>query len=211
MRLRGLTPTKKSVYFNISDVPICINDSMTILAKQKKSSQILTKSIMRGTDDGLFYESDFVMSKDKNGCVGFIVYIDGFYIWDANNNKLTPLRSTEGYSFVSNTQMYRIDEINKVRGKLRFKCGKVAFGIDRIIYYKDEEMFITVKSIGQPIITEEINFGTGIYIDGNIELSYGQIVNDGMVVMKKYHPMLQLANGEYRELEDSDYDKVGIT
>lgn len=210
MRLRGLTPTKKPVYFDINDIPVCINDSMTILAKRKNSPQMLTKSIMRGSDDGMFYESDFVISKEKNGFVGFVVYTDGFYIWNANEESMIPLRSVEGYSFVSNTQMHRIEEINKRRGRLRFKCNKVAFGIDRIIYYKDREMFITIKPMGQTIIIDEVNFGTGIYTNG-IELAYGQVINDGMIIMNQYHPMLKLASGVCRELEDSDYEQVGIT
>lgn len=210
MRLRGLTPTKTPVYFDIKDIPMCINDSITILASKRNSPQILTRSIMRGSDDGTFYESDFVISKEKNGFIGFIVYIDGFYIWDANEDITIPLRSTDGYSFVPNTQMHRIDEINDKRGKLRFKCGKVSFGIDRIIYYKGREMFITIKPMGQTIIIDEVSFGTGIFVK-QFELAYGQIINDGMIVMEKYHPMLKLANGECRELEESDYDKVGIT
>lgn len=211
MRLRGLTPSRKAVYFEIDDVPICINDSMTILAKKPGSPLIITKSIMRGDDDGTFYESDFVMGGEHARFVGFVIYTDGFYIWHVLENKLIPIRETEGYTFIPNTQMYRIDDINKRRGRLRFKCNKVSFDISRIIYYSKHEMFITIKPMGQSIILGQISFGTGIFTKTGIELAYGQIVNDGIVVMKNYHPMLELIGGECRELEDGDYDKVGIT
>ena len=210
MRLRGLTPSRKAVQFSIDDVPVCINDSMTILARKPGSPLIITKSIVRGDDNGTFYESDFVMGGERASFIGFVVYIDGFYIWHVLEDKFIPLRSTDGYTFVANTQMYRLDDINKRRGKLRFKCNKYSFDINKIIYFRDSEMFITVKPTGAPIILGQINFGTGIFVE-NIEIHYGQVLNDGIVVMKDFHPMLKLTDGEYRELEDSDYDKVGLT
>lgn len=209
MKLRGLTPNRKPVYFCIDDVPVCINDSMTILARKPNSPLIISKSIMRGDDSGDFFESDFVIGS-MGKFIGFVIYTDGFYIWNVFADKIIPIRKTDNYSFVQNTQMYKLDDINQRRGKLRFKCNRYSFDINKIIYYKKSEMFITVKPSGTPIILGQINFGTGIFVD-NIEIHYGQVLNDGIVVLNNYHPMLKLPGGKCRELEDSDYDKVGIT
>lgn len=210
MKLRGLTLNRKVVFFSVDDVPVCINDSMTILARKPNSPLIITKTIVRGDDNGDFFESDFVMGGDKAGFTGFVIYTDGFYIWHVAEDKLEPLRSTDRYAFVQNTQMYRLDEINKRRSKIRFRCNRYSFDISKIIYYKNSEMFITVRPSGTPIILGQINFGTGIFV-GNAEIHYGQVLNDGIVVMNDYHPMLQMTDGNCRELEDSDYDKMGIT
>lgn len=210
MKLRGISNDRKPVYFDIKDVPVLLNDSTVVLTKRFNSPQIIAKSIMRGTDDNLLFESDFVMSITDRRLVGFVVYDDGFYIWDTMNDTLIPLRSVKDYVFVPNTQMYRLTDISGYRSRIRFKCGKRSFDIKRIIYSKGDELFITIMPSGSPIYISDTNFGTGIYVK-NIEVGYGQYVKYGTVVLHDYHPMLKLFDGTYKELEEEDYEELGIT
>lgn len=205
MKLRGLTLDRNVVCFNLSDVPVIINDSMLVLAKRKNSPILLSQSIARGSDDGKFFETDFVMSDSRHGVVGFVVYKDGFYIWDSQENILIPLRNTDGLRFIPNTQMHRVKEMEPFRSKIRFGSEGRRFGIDRIIYYSGSEIFITIKPSGPPIYMSSLKYGTGINVE-NKELLFGQVVDAGIIVMHDNHPMLKVSGGEIRELEVSDYD-----
>lgn len=205
MKLRALTIGRDVVTFSVADVPVAINDTMIVLARKKNSPILLTQSVARGVDSGEFYETDFVLSDDRHGVLGFVVYKDGFYIWDSQEDILIPLRNTDGLRFIPNTQMHRVREMEKYRSKIRFGSGGRRFSMDRIIYYKGDEVFITVKPSGPPINLSSLKYGTGINSD-NRELLFGQVIEAGKIVMHDYHPMLQLPGGKLRELEVSDYD-----
>lgn len=205
MKLRALTLARDVVEFSASDVPIAINDSMLVLARRPNSPILLTKSVVRGLDDGSLFETDFVLSDSRHGVVGFVIYKDGFYIWDAQTDVVIPLRNTDGLRFIPNTQMHRVREMEPLRSKIRFGSEGRRFSMDRIIYYKDNELFITVKPSGPPITFGSLKYGTGVNVEDK-ELLYGQVVESGKVVLHNYHPMLQMPGGRLRELEESDYD-----
>lgn len=204
MRLRALTLNREMVYFDIKDVPILINDTMFILASKENSPILLCKSIARGLDDLDIFETDFVMSINDKKVLGFIVYSDGFYIWHTNGT-LEPLRDIKKYEFYPNEQMYLVREMESSRSRIRFGVGTRRFGIDRIIYYDGDEIYISIKQSGPSINRNSVNYGTGVNTDVK-ELLYGQVLNNGEVVMNNYHPMLKLKDGTIRELEVSDYD-----
>lgn len=209
MKLRGITLNREVLYFDMSDVPVILNDNVIVLARRENSPMLLAQSIARGTDDCELFETDFVFKDGQHGIVGFVVYIDGFYIWSSQEGTLIPLRDTTGYRFIPNTQMHRVQEMSKIRSKMRFGCGGRRFGIDRIIYYKNNELFITIKPSGTMIRLDSIGCCTGINTD-KLELMFGQVIPTGRVVLEDYHPMLELHDGTVRELEESDYDELGV-
>ena len=210
MKLRGITLDHEVVYFDISDVPVILNENMIVLTRREGSPIILAQSIARGTDNYEFFETDFVFKDGQIGVVGFVVYVDGFYIWSSQDGSVMPIRNIDGYRFVPNTQMHRISEMNEVRSKIRFGCGGRRFPIDRIIYYRDGELFITIKPCGTVIRLDSINPCTGLNTDRQ-ELMFGQVRPSGKVVLRDYHPMLELTDGTLRDLEESDYDELGVT
>ncbi len=208
MKLRGLTLDKEVVYFDIKDVPVILNDNMVVLTKRKNSPILIAQSIMRGSDDGKVFESDFVFSDSQHGVVGFVVYKDGFYIYSNQANTLIPIRNTDGLRFVENTQMYKVSELEPYRSRIRFGSGNRRFYLNRIIYYKDDEMFITIKPSGSTITLESLKYCTGVNAEG-LELVYDQVLESGKVIMNDYHPMLLKSDGTIRELEVSDYGNLG--
>lgn len=210
MRLRALDLMKKPVHFSVQDVPTLLNPNIVILAKREGSPLLDVKTIMRGSDDGLFYESDFVISKEHKGVIGFVVYTDGFYIWDDKADTLTPIRDTGTYTFVENTQMYLLDEINAKRGRIKFGYRDRRFGLEKIIYFKDNELYISLKTTGYPVYLDHIKYGTGLVID-ETEVCYGDVCNRGVVCLHQYHPMIKTYNGRFVELEEDDYDSLGTT
>ena len=209
MKLRGLTLDREIIYFDVTDVPVMLNDNMVILAKRKNSPIIVAQSVSRGSDDGKIFETDFVFSDSQPGVIGFVVYTDGFYIWSNQEDVLIPIRNTDGLRFVSNTQMHRVSEMLSRRSRIRFGSGSRRFYMDRIIYYKDDELFITIKSSGPPITLNSLRYGTGVNADVH-ELMYGQVLECGKIIMRDYHPMVELYDGNVRELEVSDYDYLGV-
>ena len=208
MRLRGLTLEKDIVYFEVQDVPILLNDKMIALFRRPGSPIIMEQSISRGPDDGEFYETDFVFAEGRTGVVGYVVYTDGFYVWCPDDDSLMPIRSTEGLRFVPNTQMYRLRDMEDKRSRIRFGYERRRFAIERIIYYKDNELYITVRPSGSPIIISGIKVGSGVCRDG-LELLYDEVLDIGKVVMHEYRPALQLPDGTIKELEGCE--DVGST
>lgn len=204
MKFRAVTHNYELIYFTVADGPVAINDKSTILVNRPGSPMILSKSIMRGTDDGVF-ESDFVLRKEDITLVGFVVYIDGFYVWDYKRNNFIPLRDTSKFLFTENTRLYRIDSINKMRRSIRFFGGDRTFRLERIMYSKNGMLYVDVNGDGVNI--SDVKLCTGIEYN-HTELYYGQSVNNGTVEFHDYHPMLKMFNGEYRELEEDDYVNV---
>ena len=204
MRLRALSTNRNIVYFNIKDVPILINDNMFILSAKNNSPILLFKSVARGLDDKDIFETDFVMSAETTRVVGFVIYIDGFYIWHTDGT-VEPLRDIDRYMFYPNEQMYLVKEMESYRSRIRFGSGSRRFGIDRIIYYNEDEMYVSIKQSGPPVNRHFVKYGTGVNIESK-ELLFGQVTSTGEIVLNKYHPMLKQADGTIRELEESDYE-----
>lgn len=208
MKLRGITYNRSAFEFGIEDVPVFINSQAVILARRYNSPILYAQSIARGDDAGLLFETDFVLDRHTSKFLGMVVYTDGFYIWSPLDYSLVPIRETDSYEFVPNTQMHKVRDMQGVRGRIRFGCATRRFNLDKIIYYKDEELLITIKPSGNAIRLDSVLYGTGLNSD-KLELLYGQVIPNGLVVMHEYHPMLKLPNGNIRELEEMDYDDLG--
>lgn len=206
MRFRAVTHDYKLVYFGVEDAPVAINDKSSILVNRKNSPMILSKSIVRGTDDGIF-ESDFVTWEDNMTLVGFVVYRDGFYVWDYKRDNLIPLRDRSKFVFTENTRLYRIDDINKMKSPIKFYGGNRVFRLNRIMYSKDNNLFVEVRNCKGGVNINEVKLCTGLEFD-HTELYYGQHIGDGVVEFHNYHPMIKTLSGEYREVEDTDYVDV---
>ena len=206
MRFRAVTHDHKLIYFGVEDAPVAINDKSSILVNRKNSPMILSKSIVRGTDDGVF-ESDFVTWKKDMTLVGFVVYRDGFYVWDYKRDNYIPLRDTSAFIFTENMRLYRMDDINNMRVPIRFYGGGRTFRLNRIMYSKDNMLFVEVRNNRGGVNIKDVKLCTGLEF-GHTELYFGQSVNDGTIVLHDYHPMVETFNGEYREVEDSDYVNV---
>ena len=206
MRFRAVTHDYKLVYFGVEDAPVALNDKSSILVNRKNSPMIFSKSIMRGTDDGVF-ESDFVTRKEDMALVGFVIYRDGFYVWDYKRDNYIPLRDTSKFIFTENTRLYRIDDINSMRIPIRFIGAGRTFRLNRIMFSKNNMLFIEVKNSRGGVNIDEVRLCTGLEYRHS-ELYFGQPVSDGTIVLHDYHPMVHTINGEYREVEDADYVDV---
>lgn len=204
MILRAQTLNNEMVYFGVEDAPVCLNNRQSILCNRPNSPIINTRTIARGTEDKLMFEFDFVCRKDNNTLIGYVVYTDGFYIYEHNTGKLIPIRDTSNISFVNNEKLYKFDEISNVRTDIRFSNGNRKFRLNRIMYSDRESLYIELKGYTGPVPIESVHMCTGVGEDRK-ELFYGQYLRDGVVSLHEYHPMVRLANGEYRELEVSDY------
>ena len=211
MIFRAMTIDNKPFYFDVTDVPTDINSKYTILVRRPGTPLLYTRSIVRGPDSKEFFESDFVLQKEDNRFIGYVVYIDGFYIWSAKDKSITPLRDSSKYTFAFNIMLYKISDLYSVRSPINFIHDGRMFKLGRIMYGNDRELFIDLKSSRKPALLEEVRLCTGVGRDG-VEFYYGQCLDDGVIVYNDYHPMVQMfGDNTYRELESKDYDKLGIT
>ncbi len=204
MILRAQTVKNKMTYFGVKDAPVCINDRQSVLCNVPKSPILLTKTIARGTENKELFEFDFVVRKFDSKFVGYVIYIDGFYIWDPKTNAKMRIRDSSLYSFYENTVSYRIDDLVRLRTPIRFSNGKRRFDLSRIMYSDREKLYIELKGSTGPVDISSVRMGTGAG-SGRKELVYGDYLSDGVIMMHNLQPMVKLANGEYRELEAEDY------
>lgn len=208
MKLRGITTKHKPVLFSIEDIPVSINTKLLATIGKENSPLIIQNSVMRGTDDGLFFESDFVSRKEDLKFVGYVIYRDGFYIWYPKTDTYEPLRNVDKYVFTENLQMHRVKDIQDRKSTIRFMASNRLFAFERVMYGKGQELFIDLKESMKPIYFDDIKMCTGCIKD-SYELVFGQTVSDGVIELHDFHPMVRKYNGEFRELEESDYGKLG--
>lgn len=199
MKFRAVTVQDRLCYFDIGDAPVSINDKLSVLFKRPKSAMLYTKSIVRGSDSGAFYETDFVMDKSAK-FIGYVVYVEGFCIYNPTKGIIGKITDESEYMFADNAMRYNLEELNKVRNPITFRCGDVQFKLSRIYYATDEEVYVDLKQTRRPTYISDICLCTGVTRRGK-EYYYGQRLENGTVVMHNNQPMLKLFNGEYRELE----------
>lgn len=204
MILRAQTVKNKMIYFGVESAPVCINDRQAVLCNMPNSPILLSKTISRGTDDKELFEFDFVVRKFDSKFVGYVIYIDGFYIWDPKTNAKMRIKDKSFYTFYENAVSYNIDELSELRSPIRFSNGKRRFDLSRIMYSDRESLYVELKGCTGPVNISSVRMGTGAGTRRK-ELMYGDYLPDGVVEMHNLQPMVKLANGDYRDVEAEDY------
>lgn len=209
MNLRAITIDGNPYTFNISDCPVSINDKFTGLIRKPGSPLLLTKSIVRGLEEEGIYEFDYVSRKNDLKFLGFVVYIDGFYIYDKKNKTTTRITDTSNLIFNENVKLNFIDELEDIRNPIRFISNGILFRLNRIMFSDDNELYIDIKSNRSKISIDDVQMCTGINSE-SCELYYGQILKDGVIEFNNYRPRLKMKDNTYRDIEESDYIELGI-
>ena len=119
MIFRAVTVENKPFYFSITDAPVSINDKLSVLIRKPRTPLLYSKSIMRGVKSKEFFESDFVLSKE-NKFLGYVIYKNGFYVYNANTNLCDRITDSSKYVFAANIMQYRISNIADVRSPINF-------------------------------------------------------------------------------------------
>ena len=211
MRLRAITVEGKFYYFDFKDCPVDINGKLTVLINKPNSPLLLSRTISRGTAvevDGEWvevFETDFVSLKPSLKFLGFVIYKDGFCIYNRHTGDMTPLRNVENYIIGQNLLQYKLDEIKGIRSCIRLHYNGLLFRLNRIMFAKDNELFIDLKSSRMHIKLDEVNMCTGIE-RGKTEVYYGQALGSAIVELHDFHPMLKLSDGSYREITEEDFE-----
>lgn len=199
MILRAVNLKDEFVYFQLTDIPVSINDKQTILVCRENSPILKSFTIARGLDDKSLFEFDFVVERETNKFIGFIVYVDGFYAWNTVGNKLIPLWELDNFDIYQNSKSYLLSDIMNVRSPIQFNSNGKTYNLKRIMYGDKNKINVTIKIKGNSIATDSVSLCTGIKRE-NTELAFGDKINDGIVTLHNYHPMLNV-NGTFKELE----------
>lgn len=205
MIFRAVTVENKPFYFNITDAPVSINDKLSILIRRPGTPLLYSKSIMRGVKSKEFFESDFVLSKE-NKFLGYVIYKDGFYVYNANTNLCDRIIDSTKYIFAANIMQYRIGNIANERSPINFVHEGRQFKLNRIMFADDKELYIDLKQTRRPAILDEIKICTGQDCNG-VEFYFGQSLKDGVVELYNNQPMIRMFNNEFREIEKGDYNE----
>lgn len=202
MIFRAITVENKPFYFNITDGPISINDKYTILIRRPGTPLLYSKSIMRGVKSKEFFESDFVLDRNTK-FIGYVIYKDGFYLYNAKTNLCDRIIDSSKYIFAANIMQYKIGDIAEERSPINFVHAGRQFKFNRIMYADDNELYIDLKPTRRPALLEEIQICTGQDCDG-VEYYFGESLKDGVVELHNNQPMVRLFNNTYRELKRGD-------
>lgn len=207
MLLRAITLKREPYPFELKDCPIFINDSIVALTNKPGSPLLQAKTIMRGDDETGVFESDFVFRKDTFKLVGYVVYVDRFYILDYKTYELTPLdeNAMQTYDFSSNLQSADIVQINKARSYILFRIENITFRINSLIrVVSDKYLYLSRKNTDK-LDLSTLAFCTGLKRNGN-DLCFGDLMQDGVIVLHNFKPMVRLHSGRYRDLMEGEYD-----
>lgn len=207
MIFRATTIQDKPYYFNITDALVSINDKLSIFIKKPGSPIVYTKSVVRGTDDKTMFETDFVML--DNRFIGYVIYIDGFYVYNDKTGLKKRITAEDNYIFVANIMRHNLDVLNEVRSPINLICGSKIFSIFKVLYASEDELFINLKQTRKPIYIDEVKLCTGIPNEKE-EYYFGQAAEAGVVMLHNYRPVIMRCNGTYKELEMRDYE-LGVT
>lgn len=200
MRLRGISTLNKFVYFGIEDGPVSINDKQTILMNRKDSPIIITKSIVRGTDDEKCFESDFIINRIGMMMVGFVVYTTRFCLWDIKREIITPLSELPRVYNTDNNTMYRMSDIMSKCSSLQFHYGSGCFRIKRVMYATKDNLWIDLKSTeGIPI--DSISYCTGMTDENGENIYFGQEYKGGIVELYGKDSVVRYPDGSHKILE----------
>lgn len=208
MRFRGITLAGAPCEFRLTDCPVRLNDNMIALTNRPKSPLIHAKSVARMNDDGTLAEFDIVYNAENYKAIGMILYCNEFGVYDHRSDTFTRLRDIEySYGVLRNKN---INYVSLVTGKLqniKWKAGNVVFSIQDVFRIVGNNLFVTTK------MTEALDIGTIRLCTGlkknKKDICFGDILSDGIVVLKYNRPMVKLIDGEFRDLREDEYDVTG--
>lgn len=205
MRFRGVTLDGEFYEFTLTDCPIQLNDKMMALSNKPKSPLLLSKSLARMTDEGDLAEFDIVYDSSSYKALGFIVYRNEFGIYDHRTDTFTRLRdvNTE-FGVLKNRITNYIGSLKGKMQQIRWKSGNVVFSVYEMLRIVNGSIHVTTK-LTKPIDASSIRLCTGLRKD-KMDLCYGDILHDGIIVLHDYHPMIKIGENEFRDFEEDEID-----
>lgn len=209
MKLRGITLDGNPLVFELKDGPIKINENITILCARPNSPIIQTKSLVRGLDDLNIFEMDYIFIDNK--FYGFVIYTDMFCAYCYKTGEIIPLHKMDlsNIRFVTNSTSFHANELKSYRSVIRYTVDGYTFPLTRLVFVDKDGAYLYVNKNVSPIPIEDLKMCTGSLTNED-KLHFGQTVHDGTIVLNNYHPMVKRFNGQFREIEEEDYDGLGI-
>lgn len=199
MLLRGTTVDMKPCVFTIEDIPVRITKENVALIGKNNTPLIIADTIVRGPDDGSFFEGDLVLDKSLN-FVGTIVYKKGFKLFDAITKETTDLPDMKDVWIESNLRVnmtslkeIEVEPVIWVYNEQKIEIRHIITGGDGKI--------VTTANINRKVSTKNFKLYSGIRLGSNL-LCFGDTHNAGIVELHNNKPMVRKLNGEYVEIEE---------
>lgn len=199
MHLRAVSVSGDFVYFSITDCPVIINERAVILLNRPNSPILQLRSIARGTDDDKMFEGDFVLDCQYN-VVGYVVYNKGFKV-STPKGELIPFKEDFKVLFNATTQLS--NEVKSNKSMLTFVFEDTSFTLHSIVTCDRDVGYLFSKNL-KSIDLSNVKFATGFKFNGR-DLCYGDVMEDGVIVLHELHPMVKTQSG-FRELRSDEYD-----
>ena len=192
IKLVGVTKRGCSYDLELKDCPVRLNDKFTILTNKENSPMLISDSIGRAIEGTNVCELDRVYSKGT--LLGYIVYI-----WNHNDDTMTPISEVVYDRVERNLECEYPEGIQKKRSYIRWKSGDSSYGIHELLMVLEDRLFICVNQIKQLHVSNS-RLWTGIIID-NEPIYFGDILNNGTVVIDEFRPRVLTHDNEIIDLE----------
>lgn len=137
MEILGLSFRNDVVHIDITSCPVRINNDSVILVKDKGSDLIRHKSIHRA--DGELEEYSYVFDKQYK-FIGYIVYKDGFKLYNPTTKEITEI--PEDVSYMRNTNIKQMSLLSEIVDPITFKVKGEEYLFKHIIGYHDNDYII---------------------------------------------------------------------
>lgn len=200
MLLRGTTVDMKACLFQLEDIPVKVNQEFVALLARKGSSLIIADSIVRGCEDGGYFEGDMVLDKEFS-FVGTVVYNKGFMLYDIKDKVLKPMPDLNTVNIEEDLRvnLNLAKECKQYRTNVTWVFDDTRVDISNIVTGKNGKIVVTnYKS--RYLSIKKFRLFTGIVIDDNM-ICFGDTINGGTVVLHNGVPMIKSIVGDnYVEL-----------
>lgn len=166
--LRALTDRGEPVYFQASDVPVCIDSEHFILANREDFPLLRTETLCRAMKSEPLAEGDLISIAGREYLV---TYYKGFSFKAEDGTFLTS-DLVKSYTVLQRG----VGEISK----LQFKYRDTVFQLQSIVGCVDGEAVLTVCK--EPVDPSELQVSAG-FTSSRRKLFYGDKLSDGELVM----------------------------
>lgn len=199
MHLRGITLKGKPYLVSLKDCPIILNSKTVALINKPFSPLLMADSIVLGNEKTGLFEGDFVFDSKTHKLLGNIIYDKGFKILLLDSDKIINVDTIGPFYTMVNSDKMGIKRLADIKSDLRFKADDFTFTIDKLVRVDNGNVTIYSQLL-RKIPVDDVKICTGIYIDKN-PVAYGDILQGGIVECYNNLPMIKMANGKYKEIE----------
>ena len=199
MRLRALDRKGVAHVIELSDIPVHFSNNDILLLNRPGTPLLRADTLARGLDDKDIFEYDIVKDKDTGKFLGYVIYIDKFYLCMSDTGELIQLTDESNYKYITCHKLPKKEAVWKKRVPIMLVCENRTFALKRMMFSKDDKVVIYMKKGRKNPSIDSVKF-YALELNGT-SYGYGDKLGKGTIVLHNFKPMLKTNIGSYVEIE----------